>query len=209
MTKQAGSRSAPVRRLERVAQQKLGFETLRAEQTEAIRGALAGRDTLCVMPTGSGKSAIYQIGDRALAMQDARMSAVQARLDVMRTYAETSGCRREALLRYFGEEAADRCDACDNCTSGRTERVAARMREGAPVLRAPREPHRRTTKPQPAMPAFAVDTRVHHREWGPGIVLGCGDGKVRVRFEGEGEKVLAIAAAVRHGFLEPVAPDGP
>ncbi len=31
------------------------------EQLEAMTGILAGRDVLAVMPTGSGKSAIYQV----------------------------------------------------------------------------------------------------------------------------------------------------
>ena len=44
-----------------VARKALGFEQLKNGQEDAIRGAVAGRDTLCVMPTGSGKSAIYQI----------------------------------------------------------------------------------------------------------------------------------------------------
>jgi ATP-dependent DNA helicase RecQ len=39
----------------------LGFPSLRAGQEEAIRSLLDGRDTLVVQPTGSGKSAIYQI----------------------------------------------------------------------------------------------------------------------------------------------------
>ena len=48
-------------RIYRVARTGLGFEALRPAQREAIESILAGRDTLAVMPTGSGKSAIYQI----------------------------------------------------------------------------------------------------------------------------------------------------
>jgi ATP-dependent DNA helicase RecQ len=44
-----------------VARDVLGFDELRPGQEEAVEAALAGRDTLAVMPTGSGKSAIYQI----------------------------------------------------------------------------------------------------------------------------------------------------
>ncbi|MBV8731226.1 MAG: ATP-dependent DNA helicase RecQ [Acidobacteriia bacterium] len=43
------------------ARENLGFETLRAGQEEAVRALLEGNDTLVVQPTGSGKSAIYQI----------------------------------------------------------------------------------------------------------------------------------------------------
>src|ERR671928_792358 len=48
-------------RIERVARETFGFETLRPGQREAIEAVLAGRDVLAVMSTGSGKSAIYQI----------------------------------------------------------------------------------------------------------------------------------------------------
>jgi len=39
----------------------LGFESLRPGQESAVRAVLDGRDTLAVLPTGSGKSAIYQL----------------------------------------------------------------------------------------------------------------------------------------------------
>jgi ATP-dependent DNA helicase RecQ len=48
-------------RIDRVAREVFGFETLRPGQREAIESVLAGRDTLVVMSTGAGKSAIYQI----------------------------------------------------------------------------------------------------------------------------------------------------
>lgn len=47
--------------IRKIARVKFGYESLRFGQEEAIRLVLAGHDTLSVMPTGSGKSAIYQI----------------------------------------------------------------------------------------------------------------------------------------------------
>ncbi len=44
-----------------VARAELGFETLRPGQEAAVQAVLEGRDTLAVMPTGSGKSAIYEL----------------------------------------------------------------------------------------------------------------------------------------------------
>jgi RecQ family ATP-dependent DNA helicase len=40
---------------------KLGFESWRPGQREAVEAALAGRDSLIVMPTGGGKSLCYQL----------------------------------------------------------------------------------------------------------------------------------------------------
>jgi ATP-dependent DNA helicase RecQ len=45
----------------KLAAERLGFATLRPGQAEAVEAVLSGRDTLAVMPTGSGKSAIYQL----------------------------------------------------------------------------------------------------------------------------------------------------
>jgi ATP-dependent DNA helicase RecQ len=49
------------KQLDRLAQEYFGYDELRPGQTAAIQSVLNGRDTLAVMPTGSGKSAIYQL----------------------------------------------------------------------------------------------------------------------------------------------------
>ncbi|MFI7483524.1 RecQ family ATP-dependent DNA helicase [Kocuria sp. M1R5S2] len=48
-------------RLQEVAAQRFGIERFREGQLEAMVAAAAGRDVLAVMPTGHGKSAIYQV----------------------------------------------------------------------------------------------------------------------------------------------------
>ena len=48
-------------RVERVARETFGWQELRPGQGEAAAAVLDGRDTLAVMSTGYGKSAIYQI----------------------------------------------------------------------------------------------------------------------------------------------------
>jgi ATP-dependent DNA helicase RecQ len=47
--------------LEQALQEYFGFSAFRPGQREACEAALAGRDTLVVMPTGSGKSLCYQL----------------------------------------------------------------------------------------------------------------------------------------------------
>jgi len=44
-----------------VARERMGLDALRPGQGEAVEQLLAGRDALVVMPTGSGKSAVYQL----------------------------------------------------------------------------------------------------------------------------------------------------
>jgi ATP-dependent DNA helicase RecQ len=50
----------------RIAADRYGYQTWKPGQEEAIRSILEGRDTLTVMPTGSGKSAIYQVASALL-----------------------------------------------------------------------------------------------------------------------------------------------
>jgi ATP-dependent DNA helicase RecQ len=99
-----------------VAQELLGFESLRPGQHEAVRAVLDGRDTLAVLPTGSGKSAIYQLATAIgggptvvvsplLALQRDQVEAIEeSHLGEAAALNSTLGERaREALL----EEVAD------------------------------------------------------------------------------------------------------
>jgi ATP-dependent DNA helicase RecQ len=52
---------AAAERIERAAREVFGFQSLRPGQEQAVQRVLDGRDTLAVMSTGYGKSAIYQI----------------------------------------------------------------------------------------------------------------------------------------------------
>jgi ATP-dependent DNA helicase RecQ len=62
-----------------------------------------------------------------------RLAADLSKLDAMQKYAYTNRCRREFVLRYFGDPAArPRCTGCDNCLgvqlSKRTTGPAKRRR---------------------------------------------------------------------------------
>src|SRR3954447_12827026 len=95
------------------AQELLGFKSLRPGQEEAIRSLLEGRDTLLVQPTGSGKSAVYQIAGALregstivvsplIALQKDQADAIEAsRLDETAIINSTrsSSDMREALQR--------------------------------------------------------------------------------------------------------------
>src|SRR3954463_9085948 len=77
--------------IEAVARDTFGFDALRPGQRDAIESILAGRDTLVVMPTGSGKSAIYEIAgyikpgatvviSPLIALQRDRVEAIEERI---------------------------------------------------------------------------------------------------------------------------------
>ncbi|TDW22589.1 RecQ family ATP-dependent DNA helicase [Kribbella kalugense] len=49
-----------------LARERLGYDGLRAGQEDAVRAVLDGHDTLAVLATGTGKTAIYQLAGLAL-----------------------------------------------------------------------------------------------------------------------------------------------
>jgi len=53
--------TASSRRLQRSAREVFGWEQLRPAQLLAMEAVMERRDTLVVMPTGAGKSAVYQV----------------------------------------------------------------------------------------------------------------------------------------------------
>ena len=63
----ARRKPTPEEEVRRLAQGAFGFDALRPEQEEAILAVVNGVDTLVVMPTGAGKSAIYQLAALVIA----------------------------------------------------------------------------------------------------------------------------------------------
>ncbi|MEA2283094.1 MAG: ATP-dependent helicase RecQ [Solirubrobacteraceae bacterium] len=109
-----------------------------------------------------------------------RRSLERSRVDMMRAYAETSGCRRAHILSYFGEPFSPPCGHCDNCEAGHG---------GGPT---------------PADAPFAVGARVAHDRWGEGVVQRYDDLAVIVLFDEVGYKSLALDVVAERGLLSAV-----
>jgi ATP-dependent DNA helicase RecQ len=81
----------------------------------------AGRDGLpadCLLLFNAGDAAKQAHFIKGMSTpQEQRVARRQLREMIL--YSESSGCRRHALLAYFGEHSATRCDACDNCLAPR------------------------------------------------------------------------------------------
>jgi len=107
--------------LDRIAADVLGI-TLRPAQRRAL-DALAGHgDTLAVLPTGSGKSAIYQVGGLALGGLTVVVSPLIAlQRDQLRSM--TAHGRVRAVMLNSSQHHADRVAALDELTGGRVDFV--------------------------------------------------------------------------------------
>jgi ATP-dependent DNA helicase RecQ len=124
--------------------------------------------------------------EQASAAQDQRSTVDDSRLTMMRSYAETRGCRRRFILTYFGEPAADECYTCDRCIAN-----AARA-NGDLVDELPLD-----------VP-FPEQTRVRHTSWGDGLVLRHEGDSIVVLFDDVGYKTLSLELVREKGLLNPV-----
>src|SRR4051794_7573199 len=67
VTRAGGSASVRTRRIRETAREVLGFTDFRPGQETAMQAVAAGRDTLAVLPSGAGKTAVYQVAGQLLA----------------------------------------------------------------------------------------------------------------------------------------------
>ena len=150
-----------------------------------------------VAETTKGYEATNDLGSKEAAEEarqvaEGRERVEKSRIEMMRTYAESHGCRRRFLLGYFGEEAPERCGNCDDCRAAAAEPDRPADAEEA-----------RVDDPEHA-PLFDPDTRVSHPAWGVGTVMSTEGDRMTVFFEGEGYKVLALEAVEEHHLLTAV-----
>ncbi|WP_027481095.1 RecQ family ATP-dependent DNA helicase [Deinococcus pimensis] len=157
-----------------LAQTKFLAALSRLEEVGAIEMTRGGRVKLCRTVSGD---ALTDAASEAASHQEHRREYERSRLEMMRGYATTAGCRREYLLSYFGEAFDPPCGRCDNCRAGR---VSARD-EDAP---------------------FRVGERVRHPGFGDGQVVRLEEGKVTVLFDERGYQTLALAVVLENGLLE-------
>jgi ATP-dependent DNA helicase RecQ len=129
---------------------------------------------------------LEQAVEAARERAESRRRIDESRLAMMRAYAETSQCRRQFLLGYFGDEETPLCNNCDTCESGEAERYAEQREIGG--------------GDQP----FPVDTEVRHREWGDGRVMSIEEDRITVFFESEGYRVLSLEAVDERDLLQRV-----
>jgi ATP-dependent DNA helicase RecQ len=136
--------------------------------------------------------------ERAVLRSEQGARIDESRIEMMRGYAETSVCRRQYLLGYFGESLARPCGNCDLCT--RRGVGARRGAESASARHLP--PDRHVTNLQEG--SFPLEARVRHPLWGEGVVMRHEPDRMTVFFDEEGYKTLSLQAVVDRNLLQRV-----
>jgi ATP-dependent DNA helicase RecQ len=116
----------------------------------------------------------------AVEVHERRTRIEHSRIDMMRGYAETLGCRRRFLLDYFGDTTEGDCGHCDLCEA----------RASAPDARSGSAPVASADAAE-GPGDFAVEQRIHHRSLGEGTVVSVDPDRITVFFDGEGYTVLS------------------
>jgi ATP-dependent DNA helicase RecQ len=130
----------------------------------------------------------------------------RSRTDMMRGLAETSGCRVQPLLTYFGEQLSRPCGHCDNCSTVKSAHGAGRPHKhhgrGAAAARSARDAdHQIPVQRRDGPPPYPLHGTVSHRQWGRGTVLGYDDDRMTVLFDEVGYKTLSVAVVQDNDLL--------
>ncbi|MER5654890.1 RecQ family ATP-dependent DNA helicase [Streptomyces sp. NPDC002131] len=140
----------------------------------------------------------------AVRIATARVDLERSRVEMMRAYAETNGCRRRHMLGYFGETLAEGdCAGCDTCA--RTQELKETPVRTGDILSGtgpdPLEPEAAGT----ADSDFPPGMKVGHSTWGDGQVMSEEGNRITVLFESVGYRTLSLPAVQARGLLTPVS----
>jgi ATP-dependent DNA helicase RecQ len=144
---------------------------------EQVGAAVAGQGNKWTVPVFAPLPAAA--AEAAVAEYERRQVVQRSRNDMMRAFAQTTACRSQMLLSYFGEDLKAHCGHCDNCVGGAAEQTAQDAGD---------EP-------------FAVHSTVRHTEWGPGMVMGYEAERMTVLFETVGYKTLSVPVVTEQRLL--------
>ena len=116
--------------------------------------------------------------EAAVEVAESHRRMEQSRVEMVRGFAETTGCRRQFLLGYFGEVLDAPCGSCDTCEAGTAGAQAS-------AVESP----------------YDLQSRVRHAQWGMGVVMSYEGDRIVVLFEEVGYKTLLLQAVADRGLL--------
>ncbi|MFG3200048.1 RecQ family ATP-dependent DNA helicase [Streptomyces sp. NPDC048208] len=167
------------------------------EQVDAVRTTEDGD------LEASGTTSPADAAQQAVELGDAHQQLERSRVDMMRGYAEATGCRRRFLLGYFGQvgDRDEPCGSCDRCAAAELAEDGA---EGGPtVLAGTGGPIREAAVPEPAgeQHPFQPGTLVRHEHWGQGSVMSEEDERLTVLFDTVGYRTLSLDVINKNHLL--------
>lgn len=122
---------------------------------------------------------LHDAVSRATELVRERRKIERTRTDMMNAYAEHAGCRWKFVLEYFGEPTEERCGHCDN----------DRLMDADHDDSDGRHP-------------FARGSRVRHRVFGDGDVIGYAGGGILLQFDRVGYKRLDVGLVLEGDLLQ-------
>jgi ATP-dependent DNA helicase RecQ len=135
------------------------------------------------------KANVPAVVERAVELAEARQRMDNSRVEMIRGYAETDGCRRQFLLSYFGEDLPEPCGKCDTCDDGS-------------AYPGPNDGGAAADAGTPGTEPFPLNSTVVHSEWGSGLVMRHEDDVITVLFEQVGYKTLSRTVVQREELLK-------
>jgi ATP-dependent DNA helicase RecQ len=150
-------------------------------ELEAAGAVRVGADRKLAGTRARADVSAADIAQAAVDRREVRREYTKTAVEMVRTYAETTDCRRRIILELLGESHPQRCGHCDNCDRGESVDSGDRP--------------------------FATGARVKHPEWGVGSVQTYEEGdRIVVLFEQVGYKTLSLEVVAEHGLLTPLDP---
>ncbi len=164
---------------------------------EELEGATVAPDGTVQLSEGRGDG----LAEAVTRAQERQRRLAASRVEMLRGYAETDGCRRRFLLNYFGEEYEPPCDGCDRCRARAAATAAAADTgssgsSGADAPAAPPDPDL-----APVDAPFALNEAVVHERFGRGTVTRLERDRVTVRFDDVGYRTLDLGEVTARGIL--------
>ncbi|WP_327179155.1 ATP-dependent DNA helicase [Streptomyces sp. NBC_01335] len=141
---------------------------------------------------------------QAVELGDAHQQLERSRVDMMRGYAESTGCRRRFLLGYFGQvrDESEGCGSCDVCEAAELSREG--VAPGPAILAGTggQIPARAGEETAAGGHPYRPGTRVRHQHWGEGSVMSEEDRSLTVLFQTVGYRTLSLEVVREHGLLD-------
>jgi ATP-dependent DNA helicase RecQ len=153
--------------------------TLITTELETVGAIRSRKDRRLTAARNKDGQSAAQVAEAVQDRREVQREYAKTAVEMVRTYADSTDCRRRIVLELLGESHPERCWHCDNCDRG--ESVDSDDRP------------------------FPVGSKVKHPEWGRGTVQTYEEGdRIVVLFQTVGYKTLSLTLVEGHHLLTAV-----